>query len=145
MSGSFLCLDGLFSAGGSIGTHRHCRISTDDQFYAVEPTEIALVLGGRWGRGNVYRDHWVARGPRHLGIGNSLCIQRICHIRAVVVMDSEGMPRGRTRIWHRHAYAGPSGSDVLGDGRRVKQTSGRQRMAAGNRHHPVGGIDDCSV
>jgi len=94
-------------------------------------------------RAQICRVHWITGGPRHLGIGNSLRVQRICHIRAMVVLDPQRMCGSHHRLWHRHADTGPSRSDVAGGRRRV-ETSGRQRVATGNRHHASRGLEHSS-
>ena len=60
-----------------------------------------------------------------------------------VVLDQECMSRCRHLFWHRHAYTGPSRSDVAGGRRRVR-TPGRQHVAAGNRHYAGRGLDHSS-
>jgi len=91
-------------------------------------------------RAHICRVHWITGGPRHLGIGISLRVQRICHIRAVVVLDPKRMSGCHHRLWHRHADIGPSRSDGAG-GRRGVETSRRQRVATGNRHHASRGLE----
>ena len=95
-------------------------------------------------RAHISRVYWIAGGPRHLGIGHALCVPRLCYFRAVVVVDSARMPCYRHHFWHWHADTRSSGSDILAGGRRAWRTSGRQRVAAGNRRH-AGRIFDHSA